>query len=101
MMLVYGMVPRNPDGVTHGIIDGEADADLAVIARRKANERRHIAAIAGTIEYVKHRENLNDGRLPEAAFDWPIYRAALLGYDDEWLATDYELDNRAGDLTYG
>jgi len=66
------------------------DRDRAVIARRKGNERRHIAAIAGTIEYVQHKPDPNDGRLPESAFDWPIYRAALYGGrnlldpDDTW-----------------
>ena len=57
----------------------EADRDRAVLARRKAGEKRHIAAIAGTIEWVHDKPNLNDGRLPESAFDWPVYRAAMIG----------------------
>ena len=64
--------------------DHPTNADLAVIARRKAGKKRHIAAIAGTTEWVRHVcPNLNDGRLPTAAFDWPIYLAARP------LATDY------------
>lgn len=62
----------------------DTNADLAVIARRKAGEKRHIAAIAGTTEWVHDRwagtPNPNDGRLPEAAFDWPIYVASLDRY---------------------
>ena len=54
------------------------NADLSVIARRNGNEARHIAAIAGTTEYVHSRPDPNDGRLPESAFGWPIYRAAIV-----------------------
>lgn len=54
----------------------QEERDRAVIARRKASERRHIAAIAGTTEWVHDKPNLNDGRLPEGAFDWPIYVSA-------------------------
>src|SRR5678815_1790221 len=59
--------------------DTRENADRAVIARRKAGERRHIAAIAGTTEWAPlyPKPDPNDGRLPESAFDWPIYRAAL------------------------
>lgn len=54
------------------------ERDLAVIARRKGNEARHIAAIAGTTEWARlyPRPDPNDGRLPESAFDWPVYVAA-------------------------
>jgi hypothetical protein len=66
------------------------ERDRAVIARRKAGEKRHIAAIAGTTEWVHDKPNLNDGRLPESAFDWPIYRAAMAEtFEDAPLSVQY------------
>jgi hypothetical protein len=70
------------------------DRDRAVIARR---EGRRILAIGP----ITRRYNPCANRLPESAFDWPIYRAGMYGYDGEFLATDYELDRRAGDWNDG
>jgi hypothetical protein len=75
----------------------EADQDRAVVARRKAGEKRHIAAIAGTTEWVHDRalwKNPRDGWLPESAFDWPIYIAGMAGRYGEGALFNWSEDRR-------
>lgn len=55
----------------------EQERDLAVKARHEARMLREKWASVGSIVWVKHPKPLWPAMLPESAFDWPVYRAAL------------------------
>jgi hypothetical protein len=66
----------------------DEERDLAVLARRKSHDLREIWASVGTIVYARHPKPLWPAMLPEAAFDWPIYRAALAPVVGTFAAID-------------